>query len=48
MKKLTITLIGILMIAFTACSNPVSSEYNDIEGNDNEHTPLYSGHSQNG
>ena len=48
MKKLTYTLIAILMIALTACSNPVSSEYNENQGNGNEHTPLYSGHSQNG
>ena len=48
MKKLTITLIGLLMIALTACSNPVSSEYNDNQGNENGHSPLYSGTSERG
>lgn len=48
MKKFTITLIGLLMIALAACSNPVSSEYDDTQGKENEHTPLYSGFSQNG
>ena len=48
MKKLTLALIGLLMISFTACSNPVSSEYNDGQEHENGHTPLYSGFSQNG
>lgn len=47
MKKLTFTLIAILMVALTACSNPISSEF-DGQDTNNEHTPLYSGHSENG
>ena len=47
MKKITLTIIAVLMIALTACNNPLSSEYED-QGTNNGHTPLYSGYSENG
>ena len=48
MKKITFALIALLMIALTACSNPMSSEFDNNNGEENGHSPLYSGYSQNG
>jgi len=48
MKKITIALIALLTIALTACSNPISSEYDNNQDADNSHTPLYSGINEHG
>lgn len=47
MKNVILSIIMIVMIVLTACSNPVSSEY-DEQDTSNGHIPLYSGHSENG
>jgi hypothetical protein len=50
MKNLTLIILGLLFVSLTACTsmnNPLSSEVEEEQGSNN-HTPLYSGHSQNG